>query len=106
MLLIIGTVFVIKQQHSAPYQYNEGQIFGTFYHITYQNNEDLQKEIEAELKNVDNSLSTFNKQSIISKINKNEPTRLDETVHSMFSIKQKQYQKKPLVLSTLQLHHL
>ena len=52
VLLIIGTVFVIKQQHSAPYQYNEGQIFGTFYHITYQNNEDLQKEIEAELKNV------------------------------------------------------
>ena len=84
VLLIIGTVFVIKQQHSAPYQYNEGQIFGTFYHITYQNNEDLQKEIEAELKNVDNSLSTFNKQSIISKINKNEPTRLDELFIDVF----------------------
>lgn len=69
VLLIIGTVFIIKQQNSTPYQYNEGQIFGTFYHITYQNNENLQKEIEAELKKVDNSLSTFNKQSIISKIN-------------------------------------
>ena len=84
VLLIIGTVFIIKQQNSTPYQYNEGQIFGTFYHITYQNNENLQKEIEAELKKVDNSLSTFNKQSIISKINRNEPTQLDELFIDVF----------------------
>ena len=59
VLLIIGTVFIIKQQNSTPYQYNEGQIFGTFDHITYQNNENLQKEIIDCLLNVDNELSTF-----------------------------------------------
>ena len=83
-LLIIGSIFIIKQQRSTPYQHNEGQVFGTFYHITYQSEQDLQKEIEAELKKVDNSLSTFNKQSVISKVNNNEPTNLDELFIEVF----------------------
>ncbi|MFP3765374.1 FAD:protein FMN transferase [Prevotella intermedia] len=83
-LLIIGSIFIIKQQRSTPYQHNEGQVFGTFYHITYQSEQDLQKEIEAELKKVDNSLSTFNKQSVISKVNNNEPTKLDELFVEVF----------------------
>ncbi|MBF1385076.1 FAD:protein FMN transferase [Prevotella aurantiaca] len=83
-LLIIGSIFIITQQRSTPYQYNEGQVFGTFYHITYQNDQDLQKEIEAELKKIDNSLSTFNNQSVISKVNNNEVTKLDEPFIEIF----------------------
>lgn len=83
-LLIIGSIFIITQQRSTPYQYNEGQVFGTFYHITYQNDQDLQKEIEAELKKIDNSLSTFNNQSVISKVNNNETTKLDELFIEIF----------------------
>lgn len=83
-LLITGSIFIITQQRSTPYQYNEGQVFGTFYHITYQNDQDLQKEIEAELKKIDNSLSTFNKQSVISKVNNNEVTKLDELFIEIF----------------------
>ena len=83
-LLIIGSIFIITQQRSTPYQHNEGQVFGTFYHITYQNDQDLQKEIEAELKKIDNSLSTFNKQSVISKVNNNEVTKLDELFIEIF----------------------
>lgn len=83
-LLIIGSIFIITQQRSTPYQYNEGQVFGTFYHITYQNDQDLQKEIEDELKKIDNSLSTFNNQSVISKVNNNEVTKLDELFIEIF----------------------
>ena len=83
-LLIIGSIFIITQQRSTPYQYNERQVFCTFYHITYQNDQDLQKEIEAELKKIDNSLSTFNKQSVISKVNNNEVTKLDELFIEIF----------------------
>lgn len=83
-LLIIGSIFIITQQRSTPYQYNEGQVFGTFYHITYQNDQDLQKEIEAELKKIDNSLSTFNNQSVISKVNNNEVTKLNEPFIEIF----------------------
>ena len=83
-LLIIGTILIINHQNEIPYQHNKGFVFGTVYNITYQSDKDLQKEIEAELKKVDNSLSTFNKQSIISKINNNEPTQLDEMFVEVF----------------------
>jgi thiamine biosynthesis lipoprotein len=68
-----------------PYQENVGLVFGTEYHITYQCNEDLQPEIEAELKKVDNSLSTFNKESVISKINRNEDIAVNEMFEQVFN---------------------
>lgn len=80
-LLIIGTITIISQQRSTPYQHDEGFVFGTVYHITYQSEENLQSQIESELAKVDNSLSTFNKKSIISRINRNE----DIETNAMFS---------------------
>ncbi len=71
-LLIIGTVMIIRHQRTMPYQNNTGMIFGTVYHITYQYDENLEKEIRAELMKVDQSLSPFNESSIISQINRNE----------------------------------
>lgn len=87
--LIIGTMLIIKHQHNMPYQHNRGQIFGTFYSITYQCDNDLQKEIEAELKKVDQALSMFNKESIISKINRNEKVELNEMFLQVFTLAQK-----------------
>ena len=78
LLLLIGTAYISKQQKNMPYIENKGMIFGTTYHITYQNDDDLHKEILAELNKVDTALSTFNPQSIISKINNNQPTRTNE----------------------------
>lgn len=82
--LIIGTVYIVSHQQSMPYQHNQGFVFGTVYNITYQSDKDLQPEIEAELRKVDNSLSTFNKESIISKINSNRPTKLNEMFVEVF----------------------
>ena len=86
LLLIIGTVVIIKQQRSVPYQHNEGFVFGTVYHITYQSEDDLQQEIEAELKKVDNSLSPFNKSSVISHINRNEDMETNEMFREVFNL--------------------
>ena len=72
LLLIIGTVWVIKNQRDMPYQTDEGFIFGTTYKITYQHTDNLKSKIEAELKKVDQALSMFNEKSIISKINQGE----------------------------------
>nr|WP_294723296.1 FAD:protein FMN transferase [Prevotella sp.] len=72
LFLVIGTVIIIKQQKNINYQHDEGFIFGTIYHITYHSDTNLKKEIEAELKKVDQSLSPFNKTSVISKVNRNE----------------------------------
>ena len=87
--LIIGTVLIIKHQRNMPYQHNRGQIFGTFYNITYQSDNDLQKEIEAELMKVDKTLSMFNEESIISKVNRNEKVELNDMFIQVFELAQK-----------------
>ena len=51
--LIVGTILIIRQQRSMPYQHDTGFIFGTIYNITYQNDKDLNAEIVAELNRVD-----------------------------------------------------
>lgn len=85
-ILIIGTIWITRQQHATPYQHDEGFIFGTIYHITYQSDKNYQKEIEAELKKVDQSLSPFNKTSIISRINRNENVAVDEMFKEVFTL--------------------
>jgi thiamine biosynthesis lipoprotein len=87
--LIIGTILIIKHQHNMPYQHDKGSVFGTFYSITYQCDNDLQKEIEAELKKVDQALSMFNQESIISKVNRNEKVELNEMFLQVITLAQK-----------------
>ncbi|QZT36604.1 FAD:protein FMN transferase [Halosquirtibacter xylanolyticus] len=64
---------------SSKYVFNSGAVYGTLYHIVYESpdGDDMHEEIKAEMQRFDNSLSTFNPVSTISKINKNEPTELD-----------------------------
>lgn len=88
-LLIVGTVLIIMQQHNMPYVHNEGKIFGTTYHITYQSYQDLQPEIEKALKDVDNSLSPFNKTSIITKVNENTPVTVNKMFIDVFRLAEK-----------------
>ncbi len=83
-LLIVGTVLIIRQQHATPYQKCAGGIFGTSYHIIYQYDDDLQAEIEAKMKEVDASLSMFNKESIISRINNNQSVELNDMFVEVF----------------------
>ena len=85
-LLIVGTILIIRQQQSTPYQKDSGTIFGTTYHITYQYDEDLQEEIVNKLKEVDDALSMFNKESIISKVNNNEPVVLNDMFVEVFQL--------------------
>ncbi|WP_298450851.1 FAD:protein FMN transferase [uncultured Prevotella sp.] len=89
IFLIVGTIIIVRQQRTMPYQHNTGFIFGTVYNVTYQSDKDLQKEIEAELKKVDESLSPFNKNSIISKINRNENVEVNEMFADVFNLSQK-----------------
>ena len=86
--LIVGTILIIKHQRSIPYQHDTGFVFGTVYHITYQHEKSLKDEIEKELKKVDNSLSTFNQQSVISKINRNENVQINDMFTDVFDLAQ------------------
>lgn len=86
ILLIVGTVLIIRQQRNTPYQTNKGFIFGTVFTITYQYEKNLNDEILAILNEVDNSLSPFNKNSIITKINENTPVTPDKMFVEVFQL--------------------
>lgn len=86
LFLIVGSIYIIRQQNTMPYQHNTGQIFGTTYHITYQSDKDLHREILQRLQLVDQTFSTFNDESIISKINRNEPVKLDQMFIEVFDL--------------------
>lgn len=84
LLLIVGTFIILKKQ--APFQTDEGFVFGTVYKVTYQYDQNLKKEIEAELKKVDHSLSPFNDKSVISLVNHNESTATDSLFTNVFQL--------------------
>ena len=75
-VLVVAVVISSCQNKSTKYHFNEGQIFGTFYHIIYENSEggDLQEEILKKLNEFDYSLSTYKPESVISKVNNNDST--------------------------------
>lgn len=88
-VIVIGTVMVVSKQRNVPFQDNRGFVFGTMYQITYQSDKDYQKDIEAELKKVDNSLSPFNPKSVISKVNRNENVEVDDMFAEVFNLAEK-----------------
>lgn len=85
-VLSVASVIIIWDQQTTPYQHNTGFIFGTTYSITYQNNKDLQAEIEAEMNEVDAALSPFNKRSIITAVNNNHQVKLNQKFMQVFNL--------------------
>ena len=86
IVLIVGTVMIIYNQKNTPYQHDKGMIFGTVYHVTYQNSDNLNDQIVAELNKVDSSLSMFNKQSVITKVNDNQDIEVDQMFGDVFTL--------------------
>lgn len=85
-VLIIGTVLILQKQ--PPFHTNEGMVFGTVYRITYQHQDDLHNDIKTALQEVDNSLSPYNPNSIITRINHNEDTTLNAHFTHVFNLAQ------------------
>lgn len=76
-----------KSADKADYAYykEQGEIFHTSFHIKYAYSRSLSDEIMAELNKFDLSLNPFNKNSIISKVNNNEPVELDSFFITVFN---------------------
>ncbi len=93
-LLIFGGVSLVRRcEQTPPYQHDEGLIFGTLYHITYQHSRALSNEIKQELLRFDASLSPFNHRSIISHINRNEEAATDAWFEQVFTASQEIYHR-------------
>ena len=89
VLLIVGTVVIIRNQSSMPYQHNSGMVFGTTYNITYQCDSNLHNSIKRELQKVDEALSPFNKRSVITAVNNNRDIEGNDMFADVFSLAQK-----------------
>jgi FAD:protein FMN transferase len=68
------------------YIVNDGAIFGTYYHIVYESPKgvDFSSEITDELHRFDMSLSTYQKESVLSKVNQNIEVELDSLFINVF----------------------
>lgn len=89
VLLIVGTVVIIRHQSSIPYQHNSGLVFGTTYNITYQCDSNLHNSIIRELEKVDEALSPFNKKSVITAVNNNHDIEVNDMFADVFLLAQK-----------------
>ena len=86
ILLLFSFISCInKNQGQLTYQENTGKIFNTYYRIKYEYNRSLEKEIQEELQKFDNSLNPFNKNSIITHVNKNNAVKLDSFFIEVFN---------------------
>lgn len=87
LLLIVGTCYIINKTYDRDYK-STGEIFGTFYEVTYQHNEPLDSTILQRLQAVDASLSMFNPNSIVSRINANQDVVVDSLFTEVFNLSQ------------------
>lgn len=90
-LVVFLSTSTIRRCGKNTYRYDEGLIFGTFYHITYKYPESLSEEIKNRLLQFDASLSPFNDTSIISRVNRNEPVETDRWFEHVFNASQRIY---------------
>ena len=89
ILLLIGIVFIVScnqgnRKENWVYFQDRGEIFATGYNIKYAYNRSIKGEIEAALHEFDLSLNPFLENSIISKVNRNEPVKLDSLFINVF----------------------
>ena len=88
LFLVVGTFYILRNHKPEVYHTNSGNIFGTTYNIKYQASENMHEDIKRVLLDVDNSLSMFNRNSVISAFNNNIDTTANEMFTDVFNLAQ------------------
>ncbi len=90
MVAIAFLLIIMAGRKTKTYHQDKGMVFGTVYSITYENTENLKAEIEAVMDSVNNSLSPFNEESVITMVNKSkEGAEVDEMFSTVFRLAEK-----------------
>lgn len=84
-LVAAAMLLLLPNKPKLQYYHHQGHIFGTYYNIRYEGSQDLHEAIQQRLKDFDYSLSMFNKKSVISRVNRNEPVEVDSLFALMFA---------------------
>lgn len=86
VLFVISILFIfLFSCQDVEYKKIEGVTQGTTYHIIYNKDKDLKPEVDSILNQIDLSLSSYNKKSILYKLNQNEDVPLDEHFIKVFN---------------------
>ena len=88
LFLVVGTFYILRNHKPEVYHTNSGNIFGTTYNIKYEASDNLHEDIKRVLLDVDNSLSMFNRNSLISAFNSNKDTTANEMFTEVFNLAQ------------------
>ena len=83
-LLALCLFFPACKKENAYYK-TSGEVFKTNFHIQYKYNRVLDKEIQSCFRKFDLSLNPFNKESIIYKVNNNQPVEVDDWFINVFN---------------------
>lgn len=91
LYILLGAVVMAGCSGNSEKQYRqtEGATWGTFYHITYNADKDLSDSIMGVMHDIDMSLSPFQKESVISHINRGENMAADSMVASVLALSQR-----------------
>ena len=94
-LLIVVATSCGSKVKPASYLSNTGFIYGTIYNLTYESPKgvDLQPRVDSLLSVLNSSLSTFDKNAVISKVNTNQPVILDSFFVQVFERSAEIYQQ-------------
>lgn len=82
--VILITLFYSCSEESK-FRYEEGVAWNTLYHITYKSDKDLTDSIIGIFKEIDSSLSPFNNNSTVSKINSNSDNKIDSHFQKVYN---------------------
>ena len=85
-LAVIAAVLLLllPNEPKKQYYHHQGNIFGTYYNIRYEGTEDLHHAIQQRLQAFDQSLSMFNPNSVISRVNRNDSVATDSLFEAMY----------------------
>ncbi len=87
LFIFLALAVIQSCRQPSKYIYNEGSIYGTFYHFIYESpeGEDFHEEIKTKLNEYNKTFSTFDSTSIISKVNRNRPVQLNDIFVQCFT---------------------
>lgn len=85
LLLLCLVLLLLSCKPRREYRTTEGLVFGTVYHVTYAATEPLDAVIDSTLRRVDFSLSLFNRESTLARLNRGETVARDSLFEYVYN---------------------
>lgn len=86
LTVLISLLFLTSASCSGNYFTHNGEIWGTTYHIVYQNGQNIDNELDSIMRYIDAELSMFNPASLVSAINSGESDSISVAFAEVFDI--------------------